>query len=75
MIIGLAGGEAVRMGSGEAQPEHVLLAIIRESEKWQATGMAGPHHLLAAAGAVGVTLAEVERKLIQEMRGEPYPTG
>jgi ATP-dependent Clp protease ATP-binding subunit ClpC len=68
MIIGLAGGEAARTASAEVQPEHVLLAVIRESEMWQATGQAGPHHLLAAARAVGVTLAEVERKLIREMR-------
>jgi ATP-dependent Clp protease ATP-binding subunit ClpA len=67
MIIGLAGGEAARTGSGEVHPEHVLLAVIRESEKWQVTGMAGPHHLLAAARAVGVTLGDVERNLIREM--------
>jgi ATP-dependent Clp protease ATP-binding subunit ClpA len=67
VIIGLAGGEAAGRASGEVQPEHVLLAVIRESEKWQATGKAGPHHLLAAAQAVGVTLAEVERNLIREM--------
>jgi ATP-dependent Clp protease ATP-binding subunit ClpC len=67
LIIGLAGGEAARTASGEIQPEHLLLAVIRESEKWQATGKAGPHHLLAAALAVGVTLAEVERNLMREM--------
>jgi ATP-dependent Clp protease ATP-binding subunit ClpA len=58
MILGLAGGEAARTGSGEIQPEHVLLAAIRESE----------NHLLAAAQAVGVTLAEIERNLMREMR-------
>jgi ATP-dependent Clp protease ATP-binding subunit ClpC len=60
MIVGLAGREAARTASGEVQPEHVLLAVIRTCES-------GPHHLLAAAQAVGVTLAEVERNLIREM--------
>jgi ATP-dependent Clp protease ATP-binding subunit ClpA len=68
MIVGLAGVEAARTASGEVQPEHLLLGAIRESEKWQATGKAGPHHLRAAARAVGVTLVEVEQKLIREMR-------
>jgi ATP-dependent Clp protease ATP-binding subunit ClpA len=68
MIIGLAGVEAARTASGEVQPEHLLLGVIRESEKWQATGKAGPLHLRAAARAVGVTLAEVEQNLIREMR-------
>jgi ATP-dependent Clp protease ATP-binding subunit ClpA len=68
MIIGLAGVEAAGTASGEVQPEHLLLGVIRESEKWQATGKAGPHHLRASALAVGVTLAEVEQNLIREMR-------
>jgi ATP-dependent Clp protease ATP-binding subunit ClpA len=68
MIIGFAGVEATRMGSGEVQPEHLLLGVIRESEKWQATGKAGPLHLRAAARAAGVTLAEIEQNLIREMR-------
>jgi ATP-dependent Clp protease ATP-binding subunit ClpC len=61
MIIGLAGGEAARAGSDEVQPEHVLLAVIREYK-------AGPHHLRAAAQAVGLTLAEVEQILMREMQ-------
>jgi ATP-dependent Clp protease ATP-binding subunit ClpA len=63
MIIGLAGVEAARPAPGEAQPEPVLLGVIRESEKWQATGRAGPHHLRAAAEAAGVTLADIERDI------------
>jgi ATP-dependent Clp protease ATP-binding subunit ClpA len=68
MIIGLAGAEAASTASGLVQPEHILLGVIRESEKWQATGKPGPHHLRAAAQVVGVTLAEVEQNLIREMR-------
>jgi ATP-dependent Clp protease ATP-binding subunit ClpA len=64
-IIGIAGVEATGEASGEVQPEHLLLGVIRESEKWQATGKAGPHHLRAAAQAAGVTLADIERKLIK----------
>jgi hypothetical protein len=63
MILGLAGVEAARAGAGEVQPEHLLLGVIRESEKWQATGRAGPHHLRVAAETVGVTLADIERNL------------
>jgi ATP-dependent Clp protease ATP-binding subunit ClpC len=63
MIIGLAGVEATGAASGEVQPEHLLLGVIRESEKWQASGQAGPHHLRAAAEAVGVTLPDIERNL------------
>jgi ATP-dependent Clp protease ATP-binding subunit ClpC len=63
MILGLAAVEAARTASGEVQPEHLLLGVIRESEKWQATGKAGPQHLRAAAQVVGVTLADVERNL------------
>jgi hypothetical protein len=44
----------------------VLLGVIRESEKWQATGHPGPHHL-RAAHAAGATIADVERNLIREM--------
>jgi ATP-dependent Clp protease ATP-binding subunit ClpA len=68
MIIGLAGVEAARTASGEVQPEHLLLGVIRESEKWQATGKAGPHHLRAAAQAVGVTLADIEGNLKRDAR-------
>ncbi len=68
MILGLAGVEAARTASGEVQPEHLLLGVIRESEKWQATGKAGPHHLRAAAQAIGVTLADIERNLKRDTR-------
>jgi len=68
MIIGLAGVEAAGTASGEVQPEHLLLGVIRESEKWQATGKAGPHHLRAAAQAVGVKLADIERNLKRDAR-------
>jgi len=63
MIIGLAGLEAARTGTGEVQPEHLLLGVIRESEKWQATEKAGPHHLCVAAEAVGATLNDIETHL------------
>jgi ATP-dependent Clp protease ATP-binding subunit ClpA len=63
MILGLAGVEANGAASGEVQPEHLLLGVIWESEKWQASGQAGPHHLRAAAEAVGVTLADIKRQL------------
>jgi ATP-dependent Clp protease ATP-binding subunit ClpA len=68
MILGLAGVEAAGTASGEVQPEHLLVGLIRESEKWQATGQAGPHHLRAAAQAVGVTLADIERNLKRDDR-------
>jgi ATP-dependent Clp protease ATP-binding subunit ClpA len=68
MIIGLAGAEASRRASGEVQPEHILLGVIQESEKWGATGKGGPHHLGAAAHAVGATLSDVEHSLIREIR-------
>jgi ATP-dependent Clp protease ATP-binding subunit ClpA len=67
MIIGLAGVEATGAASGEVQPEHLLLGIIRESEKWQATGRAGPHHLRTAAQSIGVTLADIERSLKRDI--------
>jgi hypothetical protein len=69
MIIGLAGVEAARTASEEVQPEHLLLGVIRESEKWQATGDAGPNHLQAAAHAAGVALADIERNLEPDARG------
>jgi hypothetical protein len=68
MVIGLAGVEAALTASGEVQPDHLLIGVIRESEKWQATGKAGPHHLRAAARAVGVTLADIERNLKRDDR-------
>ena len=68
MILGLAAVEAADTASGEVQPEHLLLGVIRESEKWQATGKAGPHHLRAAAQAVGVTLNDLENSLNGDVR-------
>jgi hypothetical protein len=68
MIVGLAGAEASRRAPGEVQPEHILLGVIQESETWGATGKAGPHHLSAAAHAVGATLADVERNLMREIQ-------
>jgi ATP-dependent Clp protease ATP-binding subunit ClpA len=68
MIVGLAGVEARAAALEEVQPEHLLLGVIRESEKWQAAGMPGPHHLRAAAQAAGVTLADIERNLKRETR-------
>jgi ATP-dependent Clp protease ATP-binding subunit ClpA len=68
MIVGLAGAEARAAASEEVQIEHFLLGVIRESQKWQATGKSGPHHLRAAAQAVGVTLADIERQLKRDAR-------
>jgi ATP-dependent Clp protease ATP-binding subunit ClpA len=68
MVLGLAGVEAARTVSGEVQPEHLLLGVIQESEKWRVAGLAGPHHLRAAAQAVGVTLADIERRLTRDAR-------
>jgi len=68
MILGLAGVEAMGTASGEVQPEHILLGVIWESEKWQASGQAGPHHLRTAAEAVGFTLADIERYVKRDTR-------
>ena len=68
MIIALAGAEASRIGSELVEPGHVLLGVIRESEKWDATGMAGPHHLRAAADAARTTLPALEQSVIREMQ-------
>lgn len=65
MIIGLSAGEAVRTGSHEIEPAHLLLGVIRESEKLDATGMAGPHHLRLSAQAVGKTLGDIECRLLE----------
>jgi len=65
MIIGLAGSEATRFTSALIAPERVLLGVIRESLKWEATGKAGPHHLRDAAHAVGTNLADIEGCVIQ----------
>jgi ATP-dependent Clp protease ATP-binding subunit ClpA len=63
MIVALAGAEATRMGAGPVEPEHILLGVVRESERWEATGINGPHHLRAAAEAAGTTLAAIEHRL------------
>jgi len=67
MIVGLAGAEESRMGSEPIEPEHILLGIIRESQRWEAAGIRGPHHLRAAAAAAGTTLTAIEQKLIHGM--------
>ena len=41
--------------------------LLRESERWEATGMSGPHHLRAA----GTTLSSLEQDLIHKM-GRDY---
>jgi ATP-dependent Clp protease ATP-binding subunit ClpA len=68
MIMGLAGIEAAGTPSGLVEPEHVLLGVIRESEKWEAAAYLGPHHLRAAAVAAGAKLVDVEHNLIREMK-------
>lgn len=67
MIVALAGAEASQMGSEPIEPEHILLGVIRESQRWEATGINGPHHLRAAADVAGTTISALEQKLIQEM--------
>lgn len=67
MIVALAGTEASRMGSEPVEPEHILLGVVRESQRWEATGISGPHHLRTAANAAGTTLFALEQRLIQEM--------
>jgi len=71
MIVALAGAEATRMGAKPVEPEHILLGVIRESQRWEAAGMSGPHHLRAAAEGAGTTLAAIEQKLINGM-GSDY---
>jgi hypothetical protein len=68
MIVALAGVAATRMGSEPVEPEHILLGVIRESGRWEAAGMGGPHHLRDAAAAAGTTLGAIEQNLIREMR-------
>lgn len=63
MIVGLAGSEALRAGSKLVEPEHILLGIIRESERWEAAGLNGPQYLGAAADAAGTTLSAIEMAL------------
>ena len=66
MIVCLASVEAERTRSDLVEPEHVLLGVIRESQRWAATGMAGPHHLRLAAETAGTTVAALERRIIQD---------
>lgn len=67
MIVALAGAEASSMGSESVEPEHILLGVIRESQRWEATGLGGPHHLRAAAEVAGISLTTLEQKLMQEI--------
>jgi ATP-dependent Clp protease ATP-binding subunit ClpA len=67
MIVALAGAEAGWMGSEPVEPEHILLGVIRESQRWEAAGISGPHHLRATAEATGTTLTAIEQKLIHGM--------
>ena len=74
MIVGLASVEANRTRSPLVESEHILLGVIRESQRWEATGIDGPHHLRAAADAAGTTLSALEQKLIDEMGCDYDPT-
>jgi ATP-dependent Clp protease ATP-binding subunit ClpA len=67
MIVCLASVEADRSRSEEVEPAHILLGVIRESERWEATGIDGPRHLRAAVSAAGTTLSALEQTLIREM--------
>ncbi len=62
------------MRSALVEPEHILLGVIRESQRWEATGINGPHHLRVAADAAGTTFSALEQKLIDEMGCEYDPT-
>ncbi len=66
MIVCLASVEATRTRSELVEPEHILLGVIHESERWEATGINGPHHLRAAANAAGTTLSALEQTLKRE---------
>jgi hypothetical protein len=74
MIVCLASLEANRTGAVLIEPEHVLLGVIRESQRWEATGMSGPQHLQASAEAVGTTLAALEELLVHQI-GRQTGTG
>jgi hypothetical protein len=75
MIISLASIEANRTDSDMIESEHVLLGVVRESQRWEATGWSGPHHLRAAAEYVGTTLSGIEEHLLRQMGGDNGPTG
>jgi ATP-dependent Clp protease ATP-binding subunit ClpC len=75
MIVSLASIEANRTGSDLIESEHVLLGVVRESQRWEATGMSGPHHLRAAAEAVGTTLSALEEHLIHQTGCDYDPNG
>jgi hypothetical protein len=74
MIVCLASVEADRRHSELVEPEHILLGVIRESERWEATGIDGPHHLRAAANAARTTLSALEQKLIDQTGCDNDPT-
>jgi ATP-dependent Clp protease ATP-binding subunit ClpA len=71
MIVCLASVEAGRRASDLVEPEHILLGVIRESERWEATGVEGPHHLRVAADVAGTSVVALEQRLIREMGSEP----
>lgn len=65
MVIGLAGAEATLAGSKLVEPEHILLGVIRESERWEAAGLSGPQYLSDVAEAAGTTVSDIEKALSQ----------
>jgi ATP-dependent Clp protease ATP-binding subunit ClpA len=67
MIVVLADAEANRLGSTRIEPVHILLGVIRESQRWEAAGYARPHHLAAAAQAAQTTLQSLEQRIMADL--------
>ncbi len=63
--IAVAGELAEARGVDGVTTADLLLGVIYESEEWQSSGRAGPHHLAAAADAVGSSLSELRQVLAQ----------
>jgi ATP-dependent Clp protease ATP-binding subunit ClpA len=67
MISGLTVTEADRLSAREVRHEHVLLAVIRESERWETQHAWGPLHLRSAAESAGSSLADIEARLMARL--------
>lgn len=63
MILSLAADEADARGRTSVGASELLLGVIAESERWEALGKAGPHHLRSAAQAVGLTLPDIRARV------------
>jgi len=58
------------LGARAATKALESLGVIRESKRWEAAGISGPHHLRDAVEAAGTTLTTIEQKLVQEMSSD-----